>query len=195
MAKNNARTEQRERLRNEFWPQEDAWAVGAETGWFRAPRTLSLILELVASKDLSGRSDPSRVYLELLARHIDGGVVEMTNEADHAYAAGYFGSRAVRTWQERMRILEENGFIKTKQVGNQRYKYVLLVHPTTAVQRLRDAGKISDLWWDTYRARQIETKEASHEERMKAKAAEKATLAALSQMIDAAALTKQAAAT
>jgi len=74
----------------------------------------------------------------------------------------------VRTWQERMRILEEHGFIKTRKVGNQKYKYVLLVHPTVAVQRLREAGKVDDLWWDTYRARQIEVKEASHEERQKA---------------------------
>src|SRR5687767_12629024 len=77
MPKKNSRTEQREKLRKEFWPQEDAWAVGAEVGWFRAPRTLPLILELIASKDLSGRNDPTRVYLELLARHIDGGIVEM----------------------------------------------------------------------------------------------------------------------
>jgi hypothetical protein len=156
-------------LRLEFWPDEDAWTGENERGWFFAPRTLPLVLALLESKELSGNKDVSRVYLELLARHVDGGVVEMAHEADHAYAAGYIGGRSVRTWQERMRILEHSGFIRTKQVGNQRYKYVLLVHPTAAVQRLRDAGRVPDEWWNAYRARQTETGEASHDERQQAK--------------------------
>jgi len=122
-------------------------------------------LQLLGSKQLSGNMDPSSVYLELLARHIDNGVVEMAHEADHAFAAGYVGSRAVRTWQERMKMLEDLGFIRTKQIGNQRFKYVLIVHPTVVIQRLYETKKISSQWWDTYRARQIETKEALFEDR------------------------------
>jgi len=84
---------------------------------------------------------------ELLARHIDGGVIEMGHEGDHAFAAGYDGPRAIRTWRERMRVLEKLGFIRTRGAGNQDFKYVLLVHPTTALQRLRDAVKVPDHWW------------------------------------------------
>lgn len=157
--------QQRGKWRGEFWSSEDAWTGEDEKGWFRAPRTLPLVLQLLASKQLSGNIDPSRVYLELLARHIDNGVVEMAHEADHAFAAGYVGNRAIRTWQERMRILEELGFIRTKQIGNQRFKYVLIVHPTVVIQRLHETKKISTQWWETYRARQIETKEALFEER------------------------------
>ncbi len=112
--------------------------------------------------------DASSVYLELLARHWDNGVVEMAHEADHAYAAGYVGSRGVRTWQERMKLLEDLGFIRTKQIGNQRYKYVLIVHPTVAIQRLYEKKRIPSQWWDTYRARQIETKENLYEDRKQA---------------------------
>jgi hypothetical protein len=93
----------------------------------------------------------------------------MMHENDHAFAAGYEGTRAVRTWQERMKVLEANGFIQTKQVGNQRYKYVAIVHPTTAVQRLRDKGKVPDNWWNAYNASKRETKEATHEQREKEK--------------------------
>lgn len=169
MLKKTVATLRREKLRKEYWLKEDAWTGEKEKGWFRAPRTLPLILSLLSSKELSGSKDPTRVYLELLARHIDEGVIEMVSEAEHSYAAGYEGSRGIRTWQERMKILEKLGFIKTKQIGNQRYKYVLLVHPTIAIQRLREDKKISDHWWDTYRARQINTGEASYEERQKAK--------------------------
>jgi hypothetical protein len=158
--------ERREKIRDEFFGDEDAWTRDPkEKGWFKAPRTLPLILELLKSKDLSGNFDPSGVYLDLLSRNIGGGLVEMTDEAVHAYSAGYFGTRAVRSWQERMKVLESLGFIKTKQIGNQRYKYVLIVHQTAAVQHLRDAGKVSDAWWDAYRARQIEVKEDSFVER------------------------------
>ena len=106
---------------------------------------------------------------ELLARHIDGGVVEMGHEEDHTYYAGYTGSRAVRTWHERSRLLERIGFIKVKAKGNRSYGNVLLVHPTVAVQKLYEDGKIDQRWWDTYCQRQVETKEASHQERMTAK--------------------------
>ena len=171
MKQKSAGAERRQKIREQFFKDAEAWTGENEKGWFKAPRTLPLILELVKSKDLSGNLDPSGVYLELLSRHIDSGVVEMTNEADHAYSAGYFGTRAVRTWQERVRALEELGFIMTKQIGNQRYKYVLIVHPTVAVQNLRDEGKISDAWWDAYLNRKIEVKEDTFEERQKKKAA------------------------
>jgi hypothetical protein len=165
-----APTEKREKLRNEYWPDDEAW-IGTknEKGWFSAPRTLPLILQLLDSKNLSGKNKPSSVYLDLLARHIDEGIIEITNESDCAFAAGYSGTRAVRTWRERMKVLEDTGFIKSRMVSNQSYKYVLLVHPTIVVKQLRDNGKVSDHWWDTYRARQMETKEATYEDRQSAK--------------------------
>jgi len=158
--------ERREKLRKDFWPNEEAWTGEGEKGWFKAPRTLPHVLRLLGNKSLSGNCDPAKAYLELFARHISGGVIEMGHETDHAFAAGYSGPRAVRTWQERMRILGKLGFIQTKPFGNHQYKYVLLVHPTVAVQRLRDAGRVPEEWWNAYRARQVETKEAQYEERL-----------------------------
>lgn len=161
--------ERREQIRKQYWPKADAWTGEGETGWFRAPRTLPLVLKLLRSKAISGKKDPSSVYQELLARHIGQGVIEMGHEAEHAYAAGYEGPRAVRTWQERMRILEDIGFIKTIPVGNHRYKYVLMLHPTVAVQKLRDNGRVPDAWWNAYCSRKIETKEPTYEQREKRK--------------------------
>ena len=159
--------EKREKLRNDYFPSEDAWTGANEKGWFRAPRTLPLLLSLMRSKALSGRLDPSPVYLELLARHFDGGVIEMVHEADHAYAAGYTGRRAIRSWQERMKLLEKLGFIRVKTIGNQKYKYVLIVHPTAVVEGLKGKNLVSSEWLDVYRSRQMETKEESYEARKK----------------------------
>lgn len=157
----------REDIKKELWPKEIAWTgERPESGWFRAPRTLPLILTLLSDKKISGKSDLSGVYLELLARHRDSGIVEMVTPGEHSYGAGYSGSRGVRTWQERMKILEELGFIKSKQSGNQQYKYVLLVHPTIAVHNLYNVGKVPKTWWETYRPRQIEATEAPYEKLM-----------------------------
>ncbi len=72
-----------------------------------------------------------------------------------------------------MRTLEKLGFIRARRAANRDFKYVLLVHPTSIIKELRDAGKISEEWWATYRARQLETKEASHEMRTAAKKGQK----------------------
>ena len=159
----------REELRKQYWPDEDFWTGEKEVGWFPAPRTLPLILSLLSSKQVSQKKDPSSVYLDLISRQRGEGIVEMGHEAEHAFAAGYEGRRAVRTWQERMKVLEDNGFIKTVEVGNQRFRYAAIVHPTVAVQRLRDDKKIPEKWWNAYIARKLETREATHEQREKKK--------------------------
>jgi hypothetical protein len=157
-----AGTDRRSQLKDHYWKIDLAWN-GTGSGWFKGPRTLPLILTLLSSKTLTGGRDVSRVYLELLARHMDGGVVEIGNEADHAYAAGYTGTRAIRTWHERMQILQRLGFIKSKQVGNQRYKLVLLVDPLVAIANLRKQGSVPESWWEAYSLRLMETKEADLE--------------------------------
>lgn len=160
--------EHRESIKAEFWPNEVAWTgEKPERGWFRAPRTLPLILTLMCTEKITGsKSDPTGVYLELLARHRDSGIVEMVTEGEHSYASGYPGPRGVRTWQERMKILSDLGFIKSRKSGNQQYKNVLLVHPTIVIERLYREGKLDQAWWDTYRQRQLETKERSYEQLM-----------------------------
>lgn len=147
----NASQQRRENVKRTYWPNEIAWTGDKpEKGWLRAPRTLPLIMLLLRSKAISGKQDPSGVYLELHARHRDTGVIDMATEAEHSYAAGYPGPRGVRSWQERMGLLENLGFIKSTKVGNQTYKYVLLVQPAIAVQKLREAGKVDDNWWNTH---------------------------------------------
>jgi hypothetical protein len=157
-----AGAERRLQLKARYWRREIAWD-GSGSGWFKAPRTLPLLLTLLAERNLTSGLDISRVYLELLARHMDSGLIEMGNEADHAYAAGYTGGRSIRSWVERMEMLEKLGFIKTKQVGNQRYRLVLLVDPLVAVVQLREKGIVPDSWWEAYTLRLIETKEADLE--------------------------------
>lgn len=165
--------EQREKIRRRFFPGQEAWTGDNEKGWFRSPRTLPLLLVLLASKEISGKKDVTSVYIELWSRHIGEGVIEMKQEAEHAYASGYVGRRGIRSWQERMKILEAHGIIKSVNVSGITRKYVLLVHPAKFVQKLIQEGKVSDEWLRSYHDRQIETKETTDEARKKMRPGQK----------------------
>ena len=147
----------RHRLREEFWPELRAWEGPAEVGYFCAPQTLPFILQALREKAVSRDKDPSIVYVELLSRHMGQGVIEMTHEEDHSFAAGYRGNRS---WKDRMKVLEDTGFIRSASSGR-KYAKVLLVHPSVAMKALHDAGKIPDRLWPAYRDRQIEAGELS----------------------------------
>jgi hypothetical protein len=157
--KTRAATLKREEMRLTLWPEEEAWSGTKTTGWFASPRTLPLLLGLMAQKEISGSKDPTRVYLELLSRHFDGGFIEMAHERDHAYAAGYWGERGLRTWEERMHVLVKAGFIKVKPNGSRPFGFLLLVPPAAVVENLRRAGRVPQAWLDTYHTRQIQTGE------------------------------------
>ena len=58
-------------------------------------------------------------------------------------------------------------------VGNQRYKYVLLVHPTVAIQKLYYGKKVPQQGHDTFWARQLETGDVHFESRRWAKKSQK----------------------
>jgi hypothetical protein len=156
----NRKSEERTALRERFWPGAKAWTGEGTKGWFRAPRTLPHLLGLLRSKALSGRQDPSSAYLVLWARHLDSGIVEITNEKELAYEAGYVGNRALRTWQERMRLLVSLGFIKAQKSGNEPYRYVLMVDPAVVIAGLVKRKLVDPGWAATYDARRIATKEA-----------------------------------
>src|SRR5688572_468763 len=94
-----------------------------------------------------------------------------------AYDAGYSGGRALRTWQERMRLLEKLGFIRAQGIANQRHRYVLMVEPSVAVTALHRKGLVDDDWLATYDARRIATKEA-----MPSKPGQKKAVATVVQM-------------
>ena len=163
-----AARKRRTALKNEFWPKEIAWQPPDEVGYFNAPRTLSLVLCALRLKSVSDQKDPSLVYVDLLSNQMGEGVVELGIEEDHAFACGYTNAR---TWRDRMKVLEDAGFIKASSGGNRNYARVLIIHPTVAMQGLYESGKLSKTLWETYRARQIAVKEPAFKELVEARTA------------------------
>jgi len=164
----SGQSERLRKVREEFWPDEDPWTGEAniDDGWFKAPRTLPLVLNLIRDKSLTPKGDPSNVYLELLSRQFGDGIVEIQNPKEHAHFAGYTSTRGTgRTWEEHMRSLEALGFIKIKGIGPNEFKYVFIVHPSTAIHKLETQGRLPAGWMDVYKDRRFVTKELSYEDR------------------------------
>jgi hypothetical protein len=150
----------RSALRDRFFPKIDFYDPPRK-GFFMAPRSLPMLLSLLRTKKVSGKVDPSMVYLELLSRHMGEGLIEMGSESEHAFAAGYYSTRAVRTWRERMELLEALGLIKSRERAGRTYGYVLLLPPANAVAKLEAAKKIPVGWKDSYAARRLDNQEIS----------------------------------
>ena len=144
--------DKRRELRDRLWPgaEKVIWNRTTDDGWCTVPRTLPLIMTLINELAPKAKGDPSRVYCELWSRVFDEGFIEMEDETDHAFAAGFVTSRGVRTWRERMAALKDLGFIRVKPDGSRQYGYVLLVHPHDVVASLRKAGKVRDSWYYTF---------------------------------------------
>ncbi len=147
----------RETLRDNLWPGANQWfwnPNNPETvGFATVPRLLPLILHLL--KELSGgrSGDPSSVYLELWSRDFGQGIIAISDEQESAFASGYSGNRAMRTWRERMYALVELGFILAKREGNREFGQILLLDPIAVATRLHTQRKVSEDWWTAFVAR------------------------------------------
>lgn len=132
--------------------QEIIYDKRNESGFCTIPRSLALVATLI--RHLSKR-DPSRAYWDLWTRQRDDGYVEIDDAAEMAAISGLTGTRALKSWREKLDELERLGFIQIKGKGNQKYKYVLLLHPHDVVQKIRHEtpDRIPDWWWSYFTTR------------------------------------------
>jgi hypothetical protein len=107
----------------------------------------------VLVNELTPKGDPSGVYVELWARAFDEGLVTINDESEHTYCAGYRGTRAVRTWRERILRLAELGFIEYKPNGNREVGHILLLNPLGVCSLLYKQGKVPEEWWSMFAKR------------------------------------------
>lgn len=147
----------RKRLRDRLWPEADelVWDRLRNQGFATIPRLLPLVLVLI--KTLAGsKGDPTRVYLELWSRVHDEGLVLDADDADCAFASGYTGSRAVRSWRERIFQLKEMGFIEIEPRGGNELGYILILNPLRVAARLAHEKKVTREWWNAFIGRASE---------------------------------------
>ena len=117
------------------------------------PRTVPMIAALV--DELCGRDKPGRLYITLWAYEFGDGFVEVPDPAALAMEAGYITNRAERTFNERIAILRDLGFVRTARLGLREHGFVLLLdpHPILAAMQRHKPDSIPERWWTAFTAR------------------------------------------
>lgn len=122
-------------LRDTFWPAvtgKSLWLRKERTGFTTVPRTMPLIGRIM--DQLSGKGFPLfSTYLCLWCRVYDEAFVEIRNDREMAFEAGFSGTRGEVTWRTRMRSLQELGFIDIKPGLASDLQYVLIFNPIIVI--------------------------------------------------------------
>lgn len=117
--------------------EQHIWHRKKAKGFTTIPRTMPLLGAIMDS--LSGKGVPlSRTYLELWCRTNDDGFVTLSKPAETAFASGFSGERAIFTWKERLRRLEDLGFIWSKPGISGAFHYVQLWNPYLVVKHHKE---------------------------------------------------------
>ncbi len=126
-------------LRNTLWPDaaERAWDRTVYGGFTTLPKTLPLICRIM--DDLSKGFPLSSTYLALWCATWDNSFVRLNRPGDLAFASGFSGERAERTWTDRMRRLEEIGFVDIKPSGASKMGFAFIPNPHQVIFELRAA--------------------------------------------------------
>jgi len=90
--------------------------------------------------ELSGGAPVSSAYLELWCRAFEEPVVSLSNARELAFHSGFTGQRAERTWRERIKKLDELGFIKIAPGPAGDLGYALLMNPYKVIKNHKNAG-------------------------------------------------------
>jgi hypothetical protein len=138
------------KLRKEFWPNitnEELWDRTRNDGYTTVPRTMPFIMEII--NNLSNKGQPAgQVYFVLWCHVFYESSLIIENPLLFAAETGFSGERALTTWKQRMKTLQELGFIDAKAGSSGDFHYVLILNPHVVIPKLKE--RIQD-----FRFRQI----------------------------------------
>lgn len=135
--KADQRREQQRRLLFSDVADSDLWSH-TNQGWCWMPRTMPHILHAIRA--LTKGSNAAEAYVALWCHSVSESIVEMRNKASMIAAAGYGGATSERTWKERMRKLEELGFIRIASGIHGDISTVLLLNPHKVLRDHKEKG-------------------------------------------------------
>lgn len=155
---NGARQAGAKRLktREHLWPGAGSLVFDprdrSTRGYSQVPRVVPLVARLI--NEIGGSENAGSLYQVLWSQDWGQGIVEVRSFRGLLYEAGYSGKgpRVERTWNERIRILEEHGFVKTKARGLDAHAFVLLIDPHLAVLTLTSTaeGLVPSHWLEQF---------------------------------------------
>ena len=130
------------KLRQQHWPDitdDDLWLRSETKGFTTIPRGISLIMRIMDS--LSLQKPLSNTYITLWCYAFDEMTITIQKPRQMALESGFTGQRAENTWRERMKRLEELGFIRSTEGVTGDFHYVLLLSPYVTVKKLFENEK------------------------------------------------------
>jgi len=130
------------KLRQQHWPDvtdQDLWLRKDTGGWTSIPRGISLIMRIMDS--LSPQKPLSNTYMALWCYAFEEMTLTIQKPRQMALESGFTGQRAENTWRERMKKLEELGFIRSTGGVSGNFHNVLLMNPYHVVKTLNEGEK------------------------------------------------------
>ncbi len=124
-------------LRKHLWPdiqEAQLWHRKKSDGYTTIPRLLPLILQMM--DDMSKNKPISSTYLELWCRTYDLSIVTLAKQDELAFHAGFAGQRKISTWKERLKILQNLGFIDIQSGPSGPMSYALIWNPYHVIKKL-----------------------------------------------------------
>lgn len=125
-------------LRKEMWPavSDDAfWHRNKHRGFTTIPRTMPILMKII--DELTKNQPCGQTYLALWCRAFDEPLLTIENPKRVAAEAGFGGERALSTWHQRMKMLQELGFIDAREGDSGAFHYVLIFNPHLVVQQIK----------------------------------------------------------
>ena len=122
-------------LRARLWPEitdDDLWFRQKSAGYATVPRAMPLMLAIM--DEMAKGKHISSTYFELFCRGFDDCMIVLNKPREMAFHAGLTGQRAERTWREKLRILNELGFIKIKEGPSGAMSYALMLNPYKVIK-------------------------------------------------------------
>lgn len=135
-------TNKRLKLRKQHWPDitnKELWLRKETKGFTTIPRGISLIMRIMDS--LSLQKPLANTYMTLWCYSSDEMTITIQKPRQMALEAGFSGQRAENTWRERMKKIEELGFIRSIEGATGVFHYVLLLNPYEVVKKLNENEK------------------------------------------------------
>lgn len=129
-------------LRERYWPEvtdEQLWLRKNKTGFTTIPRCLPQIMAIIDA--LTKNTPASKTYFALWCRSFDEMVIRIPHPMILAAESGFSGSRQLTTWQNRMALLNQYGFIKTAKGQAGDYEFVILLNPFMVIQNLKGTAQ------------------------------------------------------
>lgn len=151
---------QNEEWRKKYWPEvtdEDLWLRKSKTGFTTIPRALPQIMAIIDA--LTKNTPASKTYFALWCRSFDEMVIRIQHPMTMAAESGFSGPRQLTTWQSRMTLLKEHGFIKTAKGQAGAFEFVVLLNPYTVAKTLYETKTLPPSLTELYDALELRASE------------------------------------